>query len=256
MKRNPMARTSEPLSMTGRSDTSSSDVWKGLQSPLTFGLISCGGVGALLFTAVYLIEGATRPGYDAMQQPISALSLGPGGWLQQSNFVVYGILLVLSSVGWYRHLTPERGAIWFPLLQGISGLCLIGAGFFSMDPFPGFPPGTALAQSTAHGTLHTIFAWVLILSLAVGCFALALHFAFELHWRGWAVYSWVTGALILVFWGLFVTNAPTSPGGLMERLSAASHDLWLCVLTAMLFLQRRASASPSVLSSSGPSTAS
>lgn len=111
----------------------------GILSPLTLGMVSCGGIGALLFTAIYVIEGATRPGYDAWQQPISALSPGPGGWAQQVNFVVYGALLVLSTVGWYRFLPPVRGAIWFPLLQGIGGLCLIGAGVFATDPFADYP---------------------------------------------------------------------------------------------------------------------
>ena len=125
--------------------------------------MSCGGVGAVLFTATYLIEGFTRPGYVAWQQAIAALSLGPGGWVQQVNFIVYGVLLVLSAVGWYRFLMPGRGAIWFPLFQGISGLCLIGIGVLSV-----LTP------------LHTILAWVLILTLAAGCFAFA-QYALNAH---------------------------------------------------------------------------
>jgi len=238
-----MEHISEPSSIAHRSDMPSG--WqKGLRSPLTFGLVSCGAVGAFLFTATYLIEGVTRPGYDAGPQPMSALSLGPGGWVQQVNFVVYGVLLVLSAVGWYRFLTPERGAIWFPLLQGISGLCLIGAGVFSMDPFPGYPPGATLAPSTVHGTLHSILAWVLILTLALGCFAFA-QYARLPHWRGWFVYSLITGMLILIFWGSFVQGASGTVAslvplaGLVERLSAGSHDLWICLLVVTLFFRRR-----------------
>jgi hypothetical protein len=214
-----------------------SGLMNGFQSTLTLGLVSCGGIGALLFTVIYLLEGATRPGYDAWRQPISALSLGPGGWLQQVNFVVFGALLALSSVGWYRFLAPGHGAIWFPLLQSISGLCLIGAGVFSMDPFPGYPPRVARASATAHGTLHSIFAWALILTLAQGCFTFGVYFVRLFHWRGWAVYSYVTGALILIFWGAFVQQATGPFAGLVERLSAGSHDLWLCALTATLLVQ-------------------
>ena len=91
-----MEHIAEPSSRADQSDMPSS--WeKGLRSPLTFGLVSCGGIGAFLFTVTYLIEGFTRPGYDAWQQPISALSLGPGGWVQQVNFVVFGVLMVLSA---------------------------------------------------------------------------------------------------------------------------------------------------------------
>jgi hypothetical protein len=146
--------------------------------------------------------------------------------------------MVLSAVGWYRFLRPGRGAIWFPLLQGISGLCLIGLGVFSMDSFPGYPPGAALATSTVHGTLHSILAWVLILTLAVGCFAFA-QYARLAHWRGWFVYSLITGMLILIFWELFVQGVSGTVAGLTERLSAGSHALWICVLVVSLFLRRR-----------------
>ena len=217
-----MAHTSEPISTSDRSVTSSSGLRKDPQSPLTLGLVSCGGVGAVLFTATYLIEGFTRPGYDAGLQAIAALSLGPGGWVQQVNFIVYGVLLVLSSVGWYRFLTPGRGAVWFPLLQSISGLCLIVIGVLSV-----LTP------------LHTILAWVLFLALAAGCFAFA-QYARLAHWRGWFVYSLITGLLILIFWGSFVSGGGlVLLPGLAERLSAGSHALWICVLVATLFFSRR-----------------
>lgn len=248
-----MERIAKSPLIASRSEPAPHGLGNGALSPLTLGLVSCGGIGALLFTAIYLIEGATRPGYDAWRQPISSLSLGPGGWLQQVNFVVYGALLVLSAVGWYRFLTPARGAIWFPLLQGIGGLCLIGAGVFSTDPFPGYPPGSSLLTSTLHGTLHGIFAWVLILALAMGCFAWAtlVRSAQVSQRRGWFVYSLITGILILIFWGAFLDGAAgqiagLAPlAGLAERLSAMSHDLWLCVLTAALVVQRwRRSSTP------------
>ncbi len=242
-----MGYISEPSSMARRSDMPSR--WqKGLRSPLTLGLVSCGAIGAFLFTVTYVLEGIMRPGYDAGTQPISALSLGPGGWVQQVNFVVFGVLLVLSAVGWYRLLTPGRGAIWFPLFQGIAGLCLIGAGVFSMDPFPGYPPGVTLAPSTVHGTLHSILAWVVILTLAMSCFAFA-QYALNAHWRGWFVYSLMTGMLILIFWGVFLDGASGTVAGLVplaglgERLSAGSHALWMCLLVVTLFLKKGASVS-------------
>ena len=239
-----MEYIAEPSSMVEQSDMPSR--WqKSLRSPLTLGLISCGAIGAFLFTVTYVLEGITRPGYDAGTQPISALSLGPGGWVQQVNFVVFGILLVLSAVGWYRFLAPGRAAIWFPLIQGINGLCLIGVGVFSMDPFPGYPPGATLAASTVHGTLHSSLAWVLIITLAMGCLAFAQYARVLLHWRGWFVYSLITGILILIFWGAFVQGANGTiaglvpPTGLTERLSAGSHALWMCLLVVTLFFRRR-----------------
>lgn len=67
--------------------------------------LTVGVAGAVLFTTTYVIEGATRPGYDGWQQAISALSLGPGGWLQQANFVVLGVCTLCMAVAWRTVLT-------------------------------------------------------------------------------------------------------------------------------------------------------
>jgi len=216
-----------------------SNLRQNLQSPLTFGLMICSGIGAFLFTAVYLLEGATRPGYNAAFQPVSSLSLGPGGWVQQVNFVVFGILTLLSAAGWYRLLRPEKFAIVMLFLQSLAGLALIGAGFFSLDPFPGYPPGVVLAAPTLHGTIHTICAWVIILSFAVVCFAFGSYLAFKVHWRGWAAYSWLSGILIIVFWDLFISFSPGPASGVVERFSTLSHALWSCLILVAFFLEKR-----------------
>lgn len=103
---------------------------------LTFGL-----AGAVLFTIIYLIEGAIRPGYDAWQQAISALSLGPGGWIQQVNFVVFGVCTLGMAFAWRKVLTGSVYALVYPIIRGIEGLALIMVGFFSQDPAPGYPLG-------------------------------------------------------------------------------------------------------------------
>ncbi|HEY7358644.1 MAG TPA: hypothetical protein VH590_19315, partial [Ktedonobacterales bacterium] len=64
---------SEATPIASQSDLSPAGLRKGWRSPLALGLVVCGGVGAFLFTVIYLLEGVTRPGYDAWQQPISAL---------------------------------------------------------------------------------------------------------------------------------------------------------------------------------------
>src|SRR5262249_14105584 len=82
-------------------------------------LLGAGAAGGLVFTGVYLAEGATRAGYRALGQPISALSLGPGGWVQQLNFILFGVLVLLSAAGWRAALAPGRGALAFPVLRVI-----------------------------------------------------------------------------------------------------------------------------------------
>jgi len=51
-------------------------------------------LGPVLFVAIFTIEGWLRPDYQPLSTYVSALSLGPRGWIQMTNFVVFGILLL------------------------------------------------------------------------------------------------------------------------------------------------------------------
>ena len=176
---------------------------------------------SLLFTLTYLIEGVTRTGYDAWQQAISLLSLGPGGFVQQVNFVIFGILMLCSAFGWRTVLKGGRAETWFPLLRGLAGLSLILVGIFSQDPVPGYPPGAVMTATTFHAVIHVVFSFVTITSLAVSDFVIARRFAVEPRWQGWATYSVITGVLIIVFIAIFGAQNGNSgaTAGLFERLA-------------------------------------
>jgi hypothetical protein len=131
-------------------------------------LLAAGTAGGLAFTGVYLAEGATRGGYRALAQPISALSLGPGGWVQQLNFIVFGVLACLSAAGWLAALAPGRGALAFPVLRAVAGAGLVMDGLFTQDPSGGYLPGARVGVPTVHGQLHTVFAMITITTLTSG----------------------------------------------------------------------------------------
>ena len=95
---------------------------------LTFGV-----AGTVLFPIIYVIEGVTRPGYDAWQQAISALSLGPGGWIQQLNFALCGVSVLWLAYVWRKILAGGVCATWYPIIRGIEGLGLIAIAIFSQD---------------------------------------------------------------------------------------------------------------------------
>src|SRR6516225_5040454 len=162
-------------------------------------LLAAGTAGGVVFTGVYLAEGATRAGYRALAQPISALSLGPGGWVQQLNFITFGVLVCLSAAGWRAALTPGRGAVAFPVLRVIAGVGLVMDGLFSQDPSGGYPPGARAGVATVHGQLHTLFAVITITVLAGGCLVLAARFAAEPGWRRWRVFAAAAGMATIMF---------------------------------------------------------
>jgi hypothetical protein len=198
-------------------------------------LLAAGTAGGLVFTAVYLAEGATRAGYRALAQPISALSLGPGGWVQQLNFVVFGVLVCLSAAGWRAALAPGRGAVAFPALRAIAGVALVMDGLFNQDPSGGYPPGARAGAPTVHGQVHTLFAVITITALAAGCFVLAARFAAEPLWRRWAVFAAATGVATIVFIAAFgAAGGHGALAGLWERAAGGATSVLTVVVLARL----------------------
>jgi hypothetical protein len=212
-----------------------------LLSPIALLLIGCGAVGGVLFAVAYLIEGATRTGYDAVQYAISVLSLGPGGWIQQINFIVFGALALVSAAGWRMALTPGAGRFWYPLLKVIIGAGLIVDGFFSQDPVAGYPVGATVGPTTTHAIIHTLAAFVTITAIAISCFALASRFAAEPRWRGWVIYTILTGVLIIALIAAFgaANNHVGAPAGLLERLATGVNTLLSLAIFGRLLLDRR-----------------
>lgn len=102
-------------------------------------LLWCGAVGAWLFIAVFLVDGWTRPGYRPVRHPVSALALGPRGWVQTANFVVCGAAIAAGAA-----VIPVTGGnVLLAIVVGAFGLALIASGAFPMDAMRSYPPGIA-----------------------------------------------------------------------------------------------------------------
>ena len=91
-------------------------------------LIAGGVVGPLLFIVVFLIKGATRPGYSAWHNSVSELRTSNHGWEQIVNFLMCGLLALGFAVGLRQVLRTGRSAVWGPILFGVFGLALVGMG--------------------------------------------------------------------------------------------------------------------------------
>jgi hypothetical protein len=83
----------------------------------TRSLLACG-LAPALFVAVVLVEGAIRPGYDPLHHFGSELSLGSGGWIQVTNFIVTGLLVLgnASYHGLVQRFTITLGFGWLSVL--------------------------------------------------------------------------------------------------------------------------------------------
>lgn len=124
-------------------------------------LVACGFAAPIVFVGTFLIEGATRPGYDAWAEFVSLLSLGSDGWMQVANFIASGWLLLGFSVAVYHAVRIGAAPKPAPIVFSTMGLGLVGAGAFPTDAM-----GSPL---TLHGELHYVATAIVAGSLAVGC---------------------------------------------------------------------------------------
>jgi uncharacterized membrane protein YhaH (DUF805 family) len=200
-------------------------------------MLVCGILPGPVFLGVAIIQGLTRQGFDLTRHPISLLSLGDLGWLQITNFIVSGLLVVTYAVGMRRVLDGGPAGTWGPLLIGVYGVGMIAAGIFRPDAAYGFPPGSPAgvpSTMTWHSTLHGLSFLVVVLSLVGACAVFARRFA-ALRRPGWVAYCVTTAAFALV---LAVLGSATA-AGLLLLVAAAIMFTWLAVVAVRLLLETK-----------------
>ncbi|WP_211279063.1 DUF998 domain-containing protein [Sutcliffiella halmapala] len=197
-------------------------------------------VGSTMFVFVFLLDGATRIGYAPLYHPVSALSLGDRGWVQITNFIIAGLLMVAFAVGLRRSLYPGHGARWGPLLLGIFGVSLVFSGIFVMDPMQGYPLGAPSGIHTVgvswHHHAHDVFGIFVFTSLPIACFVLARRFSKSAS-RGWTMYSMLTGmvmVVLLMFFGTLWENDHHF-AGLIQRMMLVVGFTWITLMAAHLY---------------------
>jgi len=161
-------------------------------------LLACGIVAGPIYVGLGLSQIAIRPGFDITRHALSLLSNGELGWIQISNFLITGALLVAGAIGLNASLLSGRGRTWAPGMLAFYGAGLIGAGIFRADPALGFPPGTPLDHNPMswHGQLHFVAGAIGFTGLIASCFIFANRFRI-LGQIGWSIYSLFTGIVFL-----------------------------------------------------------
>ncbi|GAA1780114.1 DUF998 domain-containing protein [Streptomonospora arabica] len=189
-----------------------------------------GAAAAVLFVAVFSIDGWTRPGYRPLRHPVSALALGPRGRVQAANFLCCGLLVTGAAAG-------VLGVGGGPLLAAaiaVFGLALAVSGVFPMDPMRGYPPGapegTPPRFSMRH-QVHDAAGAAVFLALPAAAFAAAVVLP-------GAVVSWysaLTGAavlaLLLLFSRAWELDRPLT--GLIQRAMIVVGWTWLALMLAL-----------------------
>lgn len=208
-----------------------------LSDKTTKALLVGGALAGPLFTTAWIVGGALTANYDPLRHPISSLVLGEFGWMQVASFLISGPLVLGFAIGLRRLFRPS-GSVWGPLLVGLAGIGLIGAGIFPTDPANGYPPNSPIIpiELTTHGILHNLFAVPVLLGLPIACLVFARLFA-RIGARKWAIYSVVSGATSFVMFFLSKLGLdPLALVGQRQRIGVTADFIWLTLL-ALYMLQ-------------------
>jgi hypothetical membrane protein len=187
-------------------------------------------IAPVLFVLVFTIESFLRPGYDPMKTFISALSLGSRGWIQIANFILFGILLLLFTLGVANEFKKGKASKWGVILLAALGSCYLLSGPFVMDA-----TGTPLSGTSFHGILHGIFGAIVFVVMPISCFVFLRRFREDPKWKG--LYGWTLALGILVALGVLLMivgiKIPTTAVyftnwiGLIQRIALVAWMTWL-----------------------------
>ena len=188
--------------------------------------LTIGVAGTVLFVVIYLIEGATRPGYSAWSQTISSLSIGPAGWVQRANFMLCGVSVLWLAYVWRRILKGGVCARWYPIVHAVEGVGLIALGVFTWDP------------------PHTVSLVVTVVAMTLSLLIIARRFWGDPQWRGWGFFTLACGiwpSLVMPLFGLALNPHSVFSGytGLIERLATSPDIVWGVAILIPLSAGRR-----------------
>ena len=197
---------------------------------ITKSLLGYGVLAGPFYVVLSLTQAVTRDGFDLTRHPWSVLANGDTGWIQTTNLIITGLMVLAAALGMRRLLRGGKGGTWGPALIAVFGLGMVAGGFFPADPVPGFPVGAAApAEPTTAGMLHFVCGGIGFLCFIAACFVIARRFA----GRGWATYSRVTGVVfLLAFAGL---AAGPGVGIIAFTIGVLAAFAWLATTSVRLY---------------------
>ncbi len=194
-------------------------------------------LGSAIFVATFTVEGWLRAGYDPLSTYVSALSLGPRGWIQILNFLLLGILLFLFSRGVADEFPTGKASRGEVILLTVIAILFLVSGPFVMDPM-----GTPQDQATLHGTIHGLAGGIIFLLMPISCFVFLRRFRAETQWQPFQWWTLVLGIIVAVaVVALSITSkSPTLITifegwfGLIQRFIIVPFMLWIFLFALRL----------------------
>jgi hypothetical protein len=139
----------------------------------------------------YMLGIGWRPLRDPAGAWPSGLALGSYGWVQTSNFVLSGFVLMVFSAGLHLGVADGRGSRVGPTLLFAAGAAMALMGF-ETDPIQ------STAPRTLHNLIHDLAFALFVLALLPAFFFLWRRFREDALWQNHARYTLITGVLAIV----------------------------------------------------------
>ena len=192
--------------------------------------VYCGLIAPILFVSIFTIEGLFRENYSEMKNFISELSIGNRGWIQIANFLIFGILFFVFSIGLLQEFQKRRLSSTGPILFLILASCYFFSGPFVTDS------GTIFTQQkSVHGIIHGVLGAVVFLLMAISCWTFLKLFKKEKEFKSLKnvtlLFAIIITLSLIAF--TYVTKVPSSQNifqnlnGLFQRLALIPFMVWL-----------------------------
>jgi hypothetical membrane protein len=192
-------------------------------------VLALGGLaGPVLFSALVVVCGALRPGYDHATQFISELGESGGSHADLMNFVGFipsGILLAAFGASLATVVPRTAASVCGALLMTTFGLGMSAAGVYPCDP------GCPRQNLSFAAILHQVVSIIALVAGTVGTGFWAYRFRSLPAWR--SLWRYTAASSVIAFVLLMATNASAESRaftGVWQRLLLATLFLWCAIV--------------------------
>jgi hypothetical protein len=197
--------------------------------------IWAGMIGPVLFVAVFTLEGWLRSGYNSLGMYVSELSIGPRGWIQIANFIIFGCLFLIFTRAVASEFKDGKASKAGPILLTIIAFCFLISGPFVTDP------GTIFTyQMSWHGILHGIFGAIVFSLAPISCFIFYRRFREDPKWQSLSKWT-ITACIIIVIAVVLMKIGEIPPSilnsnvGLIQRIALVTYLGWIFTFALVLY---------------------
>lgn len=206
----------------GKSDVTN-NVWRRTQTQNRERLFAfCGILAPILFALLVVVASLLRPGYSQFHNFISDLGVGQYAIIQNTNFVIFGLLSIGFALGLRGGLPAPQGRA---LKASVLLVVIFGIGILLAGVFP---------ENYRSGGLHTLVSSAAFLSIIAAQLLVwqGLRRKDSAVWGRYRTYSLISGLLSLILvWFSSSTDYP----GAAQRIFLAVPWIWIEVTGLKLY---------------------